>query len=224
MQAYADCTHRDHPNSFKENLDTFDIEAQYGFRVGAPRGRLGGGYRYARDQVENSAAQAFMPADRNLQLGEAFVQDQIAVRDDVDLIVGAKVETNIYTDAEFLPNVRLAWRPTADQLVWAAASRAVRSPSRIDRDFFCPASRRSSSRATRFQSEVANVDELGYRAQFATAASLTVTVFATDYDRLRSLRRGRAVRSSPTTSRAPTRGSRPGARGACCRPGGSSPA
>jgi len=149
---------------------------------------VGGGYRYARDEVTNSPAQAFIPANRDLQWANVFVQDQIALRPDFDVIVGAKVETNVYTGVEFLPNVRLAWRPAIGQMAWAAVSRAVRSPARIDREFFVPGAPPFVVVANdTFLSETAIDYEIGYRAQLSNAASLTVTLFRTDYDRLRSL-------------------------------------
>ncbi len=189
IQTYYDYTYRKHPGSFKEDLHTVDLEAQYATRPGPDQELvIGGGYRYARDVVTNSPAQAFIPASRDLQWANVFVQDQISLRPDFDVIVGAKVETNVYTGVEFLPNLRVAWRPAAGQMVWAAASRAVRSPARIDRDFFLPGAPPFVVVANdTFLSETAIDYEIGYRAQLSKAASLTVTVFRTDYDRLRSL-------------------------------------
>jgi len=189
LQAYYDYTYREHPGSFKETLNTIDIEAQYGTRWnGNHEIVVGGGYRHARDEVTNSAAQALLPPDRELQWANVFAQDQISIRDDFDVIVGAKVETNIYTGAEFLPNVRAAWRPAAGQMLWASASRAVRSPARIDRDLYIPGKPPYFVAGNDgFASETANVYELGYRGQVGAGTSFTVTVFTTDFDRLRSV-------------------------------------
>ncbi|MEO8675454.1 MAG: TonB-dependent receptor, partial [Casimicrobiaceae bacterium] len=189
VQAYYDYTYREHPGSFKETLDTVDIEAQYALRwSGIHEIVLGGGYRHARDEVTNSAAQALLPPARSLHWANVFAQDQISLRDDFDVIVGAKVETNIYTGAEFLPNVRAAWRPAAGQMLWASASRAVRSPARIDRDLYIPGKPPYFVAGNdSFASETANVYELGYRAQVGANASFTVTAFASEFDRLRSV-------------------------------------
>ncbi|MFO1397324.1 MAG: TonB-dependent receptor [Burkholderiales bacterium] len=189
VQAYYDYTYRDHPGTFRESLSTFDLEAQYGTRVAAIHEIVAGaGYRVARDRVTNSRQQAFLPADRTLAWANLFAQDQVALATDVDLVVGAKLETNVYTDVEFLPNVRLAWRPAPNHIVWAAASRAVRSPARIDRDLYLPGVPPYVIAGNEtFDAEIANVYELGYRAQLASTFSLTVTIFTTDYDRLRSL-------------------------------------
>jgi iron complex outermembrane receptor protein len=110
------------------------------------------------------------------------------LHEDVDLIVGAKVETNVYTDAEFLPSARLAWRPAPSQMVWAAASRAVRSPARVERDLYLPGKPPYLVVGSGiFDSEVANVYELGYRAEPAPGMTGTITLFSTDYRRLRSV-------------------------------------
>ncbi len=50
---------------------------------------------------------------------------------------GLKAETNVYTGTEYLPSLRFAWKPSADQLWWGKIStRAVRAPARLDRDFY----------------------------------------------------------------------------------------
>jgi iron complex outermembrane recepter protein len=190
VQAYYDYTYREHPGTFRETLSTFDLEAQYGTRLAGIHEVVAGmGYRVARDDVANSPQQAFIPAERTLAWANVYVQDQISLHRDFDLILGAKVETNVYTNAEFLPNARIAWRPAEDQMLWAAASRAVRSPARIDRDLYLPGRPPYAIAANdTFDSETANVYEVGYRAQVAAGASVTVTVFTSEYDRLRSIR------------------------------------
>jgi len=188
VQAYWDYTHREHPQQFEEHLDTLDVEGQYGFIIGAHEILLGGGYRYARDRVVNTAAQAFLPPDKRLSWSNVFAQDRIELAPTVDLVVGAKVEHNDYSGAEFLPSIRLSWQPTPAHMLWTAASRAVRAPSRIDRDVNVPGAPPFLLVANdTFASEVANVYEIGYRAQPTPSLSYNVTVFYHDYSRLRSL-------------------------------------
>jgi iron complex outermembrane receptor protein len=93
----------------------------------------------------------------------------------------------VYTGAEILPSARLGWKLADNQLLWGAASRAVRAPSRIDREFFLPGNPPFIIRGgPDFVSEVANVFELGYRAQPSSTLSYSVTVFHSAYDKLRS--------------------------------------
>lgn len=192
LQAYYDRTERDQPGTFREELDIFDVEFQHALRpLGRHRLLWGAGYRYARDQVQNSAALAFLPADRNLNWWNLFVQNEIALREDLELTVGAKLESNTYTGVEVLPSVRLAWKPAANRLVWGGLSRALRAPSRLDRDFFTFPTPGSTTLLIKggpnFRSEISNVIELGYRAQASSALSYSVTAFYHDHDRQRSV-------------------------------------
>ncbi|HEX6318051.1 MAG TPA: TonB-dependent receptor [Burkholderiales bacterium] len=185
-QAYFDRTSRHHTGIVKEHLDTYDFELQHAL---APRGRhrllWGFGLRHYRDRVQNypGSGVAFIPPNRNLERNHVFVQDEIALLESLDLTLGAKAETNSYTGTEWLPSVRLAWRPAPQHLVWSALSRAVRAPSRIDRDLF----QGPLAGGPEFQSEVSNVFELGYRAQPASRLSVSVTGFYHEHEELRSI-------------------------------------
>ncbi|MGP1678860.1 MAG: TonB-dependent receptor plug domain-containing protein [Burkholderiales bacterium] len=190
VQAYYDQTRRNYPGTFGEALDTYDIDVQHRF---SPGGRhditWGGGYRYSRDSVTNNAVLAFLPANRDLTLGNVFVQDDIALSERLKLTVGTKLEHNNYTGFENQPNVRLAWKPDDSVLLWSAISRAVRTPSRIDRDFFVPGSSPYTvlGGGPDFQSEKLTAYEIGYRAQPSAKASFSISTFYNVYDELRSL-------------------------------------
>lgn len=188
LQAYFDHTERDVPGTFSEKLDIFDVEFQHGIPIGSSQRVLwGGGYRYARDRVQNSAALAFLPADKNLDWANVFVQDEIKITETVDLTAGIKFESNDYTGWETLPSLRLAWKPYANQLLWTALSRAVRAPARLDRELFVPANGSLLAGGPNFRSEIANVFEIGNRGQPSSAVSYSITAFYHDYDHLRSL-------------------------------------
>ncbi len=190
LQAYVDRTDRDHAGTFGETLDIFDVEYQ---RTSHPLTAhtlvWGAGYRRADDRVRNSAGLAFLPAERTLRWGNVFAQDELALTANLQLTVGVKLETNPYTGHEWLPNARLAWQLSPDHLVWGAVSRAVRAPSRLDRELFLPARAPFVVLAGNdtFESEVANVAEIGYRAQHSTAASYSLTAFAHRFPNLRSV-------------------------------------
>lgn len=189
LQTYYDHTERDHPGVFREKLDTFDIEFNHALQPAVGHKLIwGGGYRYSRDRVGNSAALAFLPAERDLKQGNLFIQDQIVLRYDLDFTVGLKAESNPYTGFEYLPNLRLAWRPGRNSLLWSALSRTVRAPARIDRELFIPGNPDVAiAGGPNFRSEIANVFEIGYRAQPTQAVSYSVTAFHHDFDRLRSV-------------------------------------
>ncbi len=190
VQAYYDRTERTQPGSIREMLDTYDVELHYGFNAArAHRVLVGTGYRHQRDDLENlTPAFSFIPASRDLHRGYVFAQDEIALAPSLALTLGLKLENNNYTDWETLPSARLGWRFAPNHLLWTALSRAVRTPSRIDREFFIPAAPPFAvAGSPSFESEVVNVLEIGYRAQPRPSLSYSATVFYNDYDKLRTL-------------------------------------
>ncbi len=184
---YFDRTRRIYPGTFGELLDTYDIEAQHRFQWGTRNEIIwGGGYRLMHDAVTNSAVLAFLPNVKSLQLINVFLQDSIALREHLQLSVGMKLESNSYTGWEVQPSARLAWKVRDDTLLWSALSRAVRTPSRLDRDFFTPAPFQING-GPDFTSEKLIAYEIGYRGQPFSRATLSVTAFFNDYDDLRSI-------------------------------------
>lgn len=196
FQLYWDFTERDQPNAFIEHLNTLDFQFQHSLNLAGSHDIVwGAGYRNGFDRIKNGAAFAFLPASLNMYWGNVFIQDEIRLQDNLRLTAGAKVETNNYTGAEFLPNLRLAWTPAENNLLWTSVSRSVRSPSRIDRDFHSPSNppvvggiaQYVFAGGPNFVSEVANVIELGYRAQPSRTTSYSATAFYTRFNKLRTL-------------------------------------
>jgi iron complex outermembrane receptor protein len=179
---------------FRDDLETFDLDFQHGFALGA-RNRLVWGlvHRRTYDEVTNSPGLAFLPADLQQDLSSIFVQDEIAlVPDQLKLTLGTKFEHNDYTGWESAPNARLQWQFTDDQMLWTSVSRAVRMPSRIDRDYSQPAPNVPPlnfvlvTGGADFQSETVLAWEAGYRAQIGDSMITSVSVFYNDYDDIRS--------------------------------------
>jgi len=191
VQAYYDHTDRDYPGVFSEKLDTYDIDAQHHFQWGQSNDIVwGGGYRLMLDHVDNSASLAFLPANRRLALSNFFAQDTIALNPRLKLTLGARVEHNTFTGLEFQPNVRLAWKLNDKSLLWSSISRAVRTPSRIDGEFFIPASASFPPGLTGnqdFKSEKLTAYELGYRVEPTANTTLSISTFYNVYDELRTV-------------------------------------
>jgi iron complex outermembrane receptor protein len=188
VQAYFDRTERTVPPTFSQTLNTTDVQFQHSLRpIGIHTLTWGAQHRYGMDRVTNSAIIAFLPARENQTWLSFFAQDEIALRDDVRLTLGARLERNDYTGYEFLPTARVAWNVTPDHLVWAAATRTVRAPSRLDRDTFVPGTAPFLlTGGPNVRSEIAKVYEIGYRGQPARQFSYSVTAFHADYDHLRT--------------------------------------
>jgi iron complex outermembrane receptor protein len=193
LQLYYDRTHRNIPGTFTEDLQTYDADFQHRFRVGAGHDVVWGlGYRASIDDEGNSAVLSFLPAHLSQRWLNGFVQDEMPLGTDrLRLTLGTKVEHNDYTGVELQPSGRLAWTLTRRQTLWGAISRAVRTPSRIDRDFFVPVALGSASfllaGGPDFVSEDVRAYELGYRSEPHDRLSLTVATFQNDYGHIRSL-------------------------------------
>lgn len=183
VQAYYDDYERDYLLSH-DALQTFDFETQLNVRRGAHDIVLGGGLRTTRDAfINNLNPFQLDPPSRRLWVYNLFAQDRISLNDRLDLIVGIKAEETSFTGVEFMPNLRVAWRPNDRTLFWGAVSRAVRTPSRIDRQLtFLPI----LAPATDFVSEKLIAFEAGYRGQPSERTSLSVSFFYNLYDDIRT--------------------------------------
>jgi iron complex outermembrane receptor protein len=188
LQAYFDHSRRDEPLTFRDEMNVFDVEWQHNLApLGDHRLMWGAGRRDARDRTDTSLLVTFNPAQRRLSWTNVFARDEITLGHDLQATVGAKMERNVYTGWEFLPSARLSWTPSEQQLGWVALSRAVRAPARLDREFFFPGRPPFFIiGGPNFESEIAKVLELGWRAQPTPALSYSVTLFHHRYDRLRS--------------------------------------
>ena len=166
----------------KELRDTYDLQAQQAVKLGAHQVVWGGEYRLWREDFVSTGFYRFAKPWAEIGLGALFVQDEWALAPKFDLTVGLKLEDNNYSGLDWMPNVRLAWRPGSDVLVWGAVSRAVRTPNRTEREQESPGYLAPSPD---FSSETLWAYELGYRAKPTARASLSVQAYYNHYDDLR---------------------------------------
>ena len=190
LQMFWDRTFRGVPSSIKEVLDTEDIDFQHRFPIGERNSIVwGANYRLMIDRVQNGAAAALIPNDRNMQLIGSFLQDSLTiVPDRFSVTLGTKLEHNDFSGFEIQPSGRMAWTPGDRHTLWAAVSRAVRSPSRIDVDLFTPGSPPYViAGGSDFDSEKLIAYELGYRVRPVDPVTFSIAGFFDDYDQIRSL-------------------------------------
>jgi iron complex outermembrane receptor protein len=194
LQFYFDRYKRDGPE-MEEARDTIDFDFQNHIGLGARNDLIwGAGYRHTADQTVGTIDQAFLPASFAAQLFEIFLQDQIALKPDrVALYLGSKLENSYFTSYDLQPSGRLAWTPTNRRTLWAAISRASRTPTRRDTGLD------AALAALPGPTEVALVGnpdvhsehviayEVGFRAQPTDRLSLDVTLFFNDYHSLESV-------------------------------------
>lgn len=193
LLGYVDTTRRNEL-LIGQRVTTFVMEFQHHRALGERHDLVWGlGYRRIDDKVRNSQWGAFSPAEEGTNLFSGYVQDEIGLlKRRLRLTVGSKFEHNDYTGFEVQPNLRLGFSITPGQHVWAAVSRAVRTPSQAERDVqtnvfsaalpFGPPMlvRLFGSRGA--VSEKLLAYEGGYRWQIGSRASLDVAGFYNAYD------------------------------------------
>ena len=201
LQMYYDRTERDTTFVAQEH-DTFDVDFQHRFRpVEGQEIVWGLGYRFIADDLEGSSALVVDSENREDHLISAFIQDEISfMEDQLRVTVGSKLEHNDYTGFEFQPSGRVSWTPRERDTLWAAVSRAVRTPSRIEtsegRGRINLAAFPGPGGAPILASLFANPDmesedligyELGYRTRVTDRFTLDIAGFYNQYDDLRTL-------------------------------------
>jgi iron complex outermembrane receptor protein len=192
--------------SLTDSLDTYDMDFQYHFAWGGRQGIVWGlGYRETHESDEDLSVVRFLPPVLEQNLYSGFLQDEIRLAPSVYMTIGSKLEHNDYTGFEVEPSARIQWSATSEQMLWAAVSRAVRTPSRYDRDLVVPSglvdapppyqfpTEYLKGGGADFVSETLIAYEIGYRAQLGPKLSGSVSTFYNDYSNLRS------TTATPTT-------------------------
>lgn len=187
-QALYDRSKRLIPSTvFSETRDLTRLELQHRWQQGSHTLLAGGHYAQSRDDTGEGPPFIFIfvPSAEKLRFYGAFVQDQIALSQTLELTIGSKFEHNDYTGWEAQPNLRLGWAFRPGWFSWVAASRAMRTPSRLDHDSatFTPAFRSGNPEQ---KPERLHAYEGGLRFYGRPALSADLALFYNDYDDLRS--------------------------------------
>ncbi len=193
MLAYYDTlTRRPTDRNGGFSVDTYNLEFQHSFALGSWNKVVWGADQRTTDydivpQV-GATSLLFAPGTGQLNLTSFFVQDQMSLSNDFDLIVGLKLERDPYSRIEPMPTVRATWRVDDTTMLWAAVSRAVRSPTPFDTDVVERLGAVDFLIGNpNFLPEKLTAYEVGVRTQLSPRASLTVSIFDHEYDDLRSI-------------------------------------
>lgn len=197
LQTYYDGEQLDLP-LLHETRNTLDLDARQRFQLGSRQEVVwGGGYRLNASDLNGDYAVGLLDTTPQEQIFNIFGQDEITLLPDtLRFTLGTKLEHNNFTGFEWEPGARLAWTPTEKQTFWASVSRAVRTPSEIERYGMLnlavlPAiPPRPETLVTilgdpDFSSEELIAYELGYRTQPLDQLSLDLTAFVHSYRGLR---------------------------------------
>jgi iron complex outermembrane receptor protein len=182
---------------------TTEFDFQHHFALSSRHDLMWGfGFEVYRD--ETSARQIFpapssdvrfVPAAGTEALGSFFAQDQIALwPEHLTLTLGAKIEDTDPFGIDIQPSARLLWKATQRQDLWAAVSRAVTTPSLVDRDSLIEFQATQAagiigilSGNPAIQPEQALSYEAGYRHQPARWVTFDLATFFSIYHDLRTI-------------------------------------
>jgi len=184
IQTYLDENARILPGLAREQLDTFDLQAQHNTALWWNDTFIWGGeYRHSKEAFYSSAGIGFANPVTHLDIENLFAQDSFRLFDNLKVTTGIKIENSSFSNVDFMPDLRFSWQVADNHMLWASVSRAVRTPSKIDRELESPPLLLA---APRFHSEKLTAYEAGYRGQPLSDLSLSVSLYYNLYDDLRT--------------------------------------
>jgi iron complex outermembrane receptor protein len=156
----------------------------------------GVGYQQYWDQTYTQRFVGFDP------LGSVYRTGDVVVRDEWQIVpgrlvgsAGVRVEYNTYSHLQYQPSFRLCYTPSLKQSAWMAVSRALRTPTRFDRDLVYDGGTFDAGGvpimlltlgSDQARPEIERSVEAGYRRQWGQQFSIDASVFWSYYNRLRA--------------------------------------
>ena len=199
LQFYWDLSERD-SHFLAERRITLDLDFDQSLpQYGKHQLSWGVNYRYISDhlpfgEIAKGEATFFDPDERSDHIYSLFLQDEITLQPNHWwLTLGTKLEHNDYTGFEYQPTLRLRWQPSPGNTLWAAISRAVRTPTRAETSGFIATSLISAGPPptavgllgnSKFDSETVTAHELGYRFTGNKKFRFDLALFYNRYDQL----------------------------------------
>jgi iron complex outermembrane receptor protein len=134
LRVYLDHESTSEPN-LSRSYSNLDVDFQHQLTLSESNGLVWGvGFRESGSRSSGTFSASLRP-DPDHPLYSGFVQDQHSfAAGRLSAIFGSKFERNDFTGVEIQPGARLVWTPDNYHTLWAAVSRAVRTPSSIDRN------------------------------------------------------------------------------------------
>jgi len=183
----------------------FDIDSQYHTALGGHQDLVAGiGYRFIDEKVTGHVGVSFDPAEDSSSLFTAFIQDEVSLfRNRLAVTLGTQVQHDAVSGAGVQPSARVLWKVNPRQRIWAATSRALRTPSLYERGLrltYPPSPHPSGLPLVisvfgnaEAKTETLVDAEAGYRVEIGAAASIDVTGFVGSYEHLRTSEPGTPV-------------------------------
>lgn len=194
LRSYVQLDSRDEPIG-RATREAVDVDAV----VHAPSlGRhdivAGAGYRMIEESFAGRPGLLFVPERAVTHLTTAFLHDAIAIGSRVTLTLGSQLQHDSRAGGGVQPTARLLWKARAGQQVWAAASRALRTPSlwELGARTNLPATSAAAGLPTvvtllgnpKARTETFADVEAGYRVEVGHVATIDITGFEGRYQHL----------------------------------------
>jgi iron complex outermembrane receptor protein len=187
VEGYFDRTYRLLPQQFEERRNTGSASAKYRRTRGRHSLLLGSDALVSADTIGNIGIALLEPPKRTVTTFGLYAQDTVPVTSRGALVLGLRGEKSTFSGFEVAPAVRFAWNSNPRTTPWAAVSRAVRTPVRIDEDLVIRIGALTLFEANDdFRTETILAYELGFRHRPADALTFLLSTFAYRYDHLRS--------------------------------------
>ena len=131
LQAFYDFTART-DRGLVLGRRTFDLDFQHHLKLGSRNDAVWGvDYRVADDRAKGPGLELIR--DSNLaSIASVFVQDEIEVTRRFHVILGTKLQYDKVTHLQLQPTLRVLYKLSERQTIWAAATSAVRTPSELE--------------------------------------------------------------------------------------------
>lgn len=177
-----------------DNHGTLDVNFQHHMRWGGRQSFLWGAeYRRSTSVTNGDFYVSYVPDNLNTNLYSGFVEDEIEIIPQLaSLTLGARLEHNYASGFNFMPSARTAWQVSAHATLWAAVSRALRTPSEVDTNLRADvASFPGAGGVTDVVAFIGNENvkdegltafEAGYRTILSTSMSVDIASYFDLYD------------------------------------------
>jgi iron complex outermembrane receptor protein len=196
VQAFMDLANRQEPVAdFERRI--IDVDTQYHRSLARHDLVAGAGYRFINERFSGHTNISMVPAVSTASVVTAFVQDDIALFGSrLSVTLGSQFQYDSAAGVGVQPTARAIWKGLPRQRFWAAASRALRTPSLEDRfirvtlagppiENGLPVTIAVIGNPAAMTEELVEA-EVGYRLEIGNRATIDVTGFEGRYDHLRT--------------------------------------
>ena len=197
IQSVVDVMRRQEPVGDYDRR-SFDVDTQYHTALGARQDLVAGaGYRFIDEAFGGRTGFSLTPAQGRSSLLTVFVADEIALFGNrLAVTLGSQAQYDSDSGPGVQPTARVMWKALPRQRVWAATSRALRTPSLYERGIRIESPPVPSASGlplfvtvlgnTAAETESLADAEAGYRIEIGPSASIDVTGYVGRYEHLRT--------------------------------------